>query len=273
VRLVQALLDAGLPWIELTSFVSPRWIPALADNAEVARIFAAPVKGQTSALVPNLRGLEGAIEAGMGACAVFISASETHNLKNINRPIDVALESYIEVIAQARAAGLKVRGYLSMVWGCPWEGNVPVAQVIRLTRALLEAGCYEVSLGDTVGYGTPRQTRDLLLALEGEGVGLSQVAMHMHDTRGMALANCVVGLDLGVRTFDGAVGGLGGCPYAKGASGNLATEDLVYMLDGMGVHTGVDLDKLVDAALLAEALVGRPLPGRYFRAIAGSARA
>ncbi len=269
-RLCHALADAGLSKVEVTSFVSPKWIPALADNRELPKHLEARPGTTWTALVPNMRGLEGALEAGLTECAIFLSASETHNRKNINRSIGEALEEYRKVVDRACAEGLRVRAYLSMVWGCPWEGEVPVARVAELTARLLELGCYQVSLGDTVGYGTPGQTEALLRRLLHEDrLPPESLAMHMHDTRGLGAANCLVGLEMGLSTFDGAVGGLGGCPYAKGASGNLATEDLVYMLHGLGIETGVDLDKLVAAAELAQSLVGHPLPGRYFRAMLG----
>ncbi len=268
-RLCHALADAGLPKVEVTSFVSPKWIPALADNRELPHLLEKRPGTTWTALVPNMRGLEGALEAGLEECAIFLSASETHNKKNINRTIAEALDEYRRVVDAALAEGLRVRAYLSMVWGCPWEGDVPVSRVVALCERLLALGCYQVSLGDTVGYGTPAQTANLLGTLRDSGIPVERLAMHMHDTRGLAVANCLVGLELGITTFDGAVGGLGGCPYAKGASGNLATEDLVYMLHGMGVETGVDLDRLVAAAELAQSLVGHPLPGRYFRAMLG----
>ncbi|MDF1563452.1 MAG: hydroxymethylglutaryl-CoA lyase [Deltaproteobacteria bacterium] len=266
VELILALADAGLEKVEVTSFVSPRWIPPLADAPELcARL---PKREHTtySALVPNQKGLENLLKTDLRECAIFISASETHNRKNINRGIDEAAELFESVVAAALEAGLRVRAYLSMVWGCPWEGDVPVDRVVELTRRLLGMGCYEVSLGDTVGYGTPAQTLHILRHLFEAGIEPGRLAMHMHDTRGAAMANCLAGLEAGITTFDAAVGGLGGCPYARGASGNLATEDLVYLLHGMGVATGIDLEKLIDAAELAQALVGRPLPGRYFQA-------
>jgi len=268
-RLVKALSLAGISKLELTSFVSPRWIPALADAGELsAEVLGDPELAATgfSALVPNLKGLERLLAAGFRECAVLVSASETHNKKNLNASIEDSMRGYEAVIAEALARGLLVRGYLSMVWGCPWEGDVPVERVQELSERLLELGCYQISLGDTVGYGTPGQTVAILERLFGAGLKSEELAMHMHDTRGMALANCVAGLELGVTTFDAAIGGLGGCPYAKGASGNLATEDLVYLLHGLGIQTGVSLEALIDAALLAQSLVGHPLPGRYFQA-------
>jgi hydroxymethylglutaryl-CoA lyase len=271
--LVLALCDAGLPKVEVTSFVSPRWIPALADGDALCASLPPRVGTTYSALVPNLKGLERALAAGLREVAIFLSASEAHNQRNINRSIDASVAAYEAVVERALAEGLAVRAYLSMVWGCPWEGDVPVDRVVELTRRLLDMGCYQVSLGDTVGYGTPGQTLQILDRLGAAGVAFEHLAMHMHDTRGVALANCLAGLEAGITTFDAAVGGLGGCPYARGASGNLATEDLVYLLHGMGIETGVDLERLVDAAELAERLVGHPLPGRYVQARLAERRA
>ena len=272
VRLIEGLADAGLSKVEITSFVSPRWIPSLADNRELAAALPKRPGTTWTALVPNLKGLEGALAAGLEEVAIFLSASEAHNKKNINRTIDDALEIYAATVRAARDAGLAVRGYLSMVWGCPWEGDISVDRVVELAGRLLDMGCYQVSLGDTVGYGTPGQTWHILDALDAGGVPLARLAMHMHDTRGTALANVLAGLERGITTFDAAVGGLGGCPYAKGASGNLATEDLVYLLQGLGIETGVDLEKLVTVAQMAQELVGHRLPGRYFQARMGERR-
>lgn len=268
-RLISALADAGLRRIEVTSFVSPKWIPPLADSREVAAALQ-PREGVVySALVPNARGLEGAVAAGLREIAVFLSASETHNRKNINKTIDETFEAFAEVIGPALDAGMKVRGYVSVVWGCPYEGDVPAERSRDIARRLLDMGCYQISLGDTVGVGTPKQTERILDVVR-ESVPLDALALHMHDTRGTALANALVGLMKGITTIDASVGGLGGCPYAPGASGNLATEDLVYMLDGMGIRHGVDLERLVAAAELAQDLVGRELPGRTYRAIRGA---
>jgi hydroxymethylglutaryl-CoA lyase len=264
-RLIEALARAGLARIEVTSFVSPRWIPQLADADELGSVLK-PIPGVTfSALCPNARGLERAIAAGLPEVAVFLSASETHNRRNINKSIAQTLDVFRGFVPGAVERGVRVRGYVSTAWGCPYEGDVDPRRALELTRTLLELGCYQVSLGDTIGVGTPLQTKRILQRFLGE-LPAEKLAMHMHDTRGQALANVLVGLELGVRTFDAAIGGLGGCPYAPGASGNLATEDLVYMLDGMGVATGVDLARLWEAGRLAEALVQRPLPGRVHRA-------
>jgi len=278
--LIGALADAGLKRIEATSFVSPRWIPALADSAELVERLPARPRVTYVALVPNGKGLERLLAARSRAAspaaldvAVFLSASETHNKKNVNKSVDETFRAFDEVVGPALAAGLRVRGYVSTVWGCPYEGAVDPRKAASIAERLLGLGCYQVSLGDTIGVGTPNQTREILgLLLHRARPG--SIAMHMHDTRGTALANVLVGLEAGVTTFDASVGGLGGCPYAPGASGNLATEDLVYMLRGMGYETGVDLDKLVTAGELAQGLVGRRLPGRTLQAeLAGRQRA
>jgi hydroxymethylglutaryl-CoA lyase len=266
-RLFEALRQSGLKRIELTSFVSPKWIPQLADADALAReVMPLDDPGlMVSALVPNAKGLERALPLGFGEIAVFLSASETHNKKNTNKSVDKSLEVFAEIVPPALAAGLRVRAYVSTVWGCPYEGDVPIARSIEITRNLLELGCYQVSLGDTIGVGTPLETKRLVSAFLSEFEGPS-LALHFHDTRGTALANALIGLELGVRDFDASVAGLGGCPYAPGAAGNLATEDLVYMLQGMGIPTGVDLDALIEAGRVAEAVVGRRLPGKVHQA-------
>ena len=272
-RLLRLLADAGLPRIEATSFVSPRWSPALADAEEVVANL--PVRPGTGyvVLVPNAKGLDrlahalhGATRSGPAAdAAVFVSASETHNWKNVNRSIDETFAAFDEVIPLALSRGLRVRGYVSTAWGCPYEGAVAPERVVSIAERLLAMGCYQVSLGDTIGVGTPNQTRELLDGLLARARP-EQLALHMHDTRGTALANVLVGLEAGLTTFDAAVGGLGGCPYAPGAAGNLATEDLVYMLHGMGYQTGVDWPLLIAAGELAERLVGHRLPGKALQA-------
>jgi hydroxymethylglutaryl-CoA lyase len=264
-ELAKALLAAGVTRLELTSFVSPRWIPQLADAEELIRAMPPPPGVSFSALVPNATGLERALKAGIGEIAVFLSASETHNKKNTNKSIAVSLETFGEVVPPAREAGLRVRAYVSTVWGCPYEGEVPVEKSIEIARTLLELDCYQVSLGDTIGVGTPGQTKRIVSAFLAE-LPAEKLALHLHDTRGTALANSLVGLELGIRDFDASVGGIGGCPYAPGAAGNLATEDLVYMLEGMGVRTGIDLEKLVEAGRVAERIIGRPLPGKVHQA-------
>jgi len=265
VRLIEALVRSGLKRIEITSFVSPKWVPQMADADQVAHMAEAPEGVTFSALVPNGTGLMRAQKAGLGEVAVFLSASQTHNLKNVNKTIEQTLTAFDRVIEPAVAAGDRVRGYVSTVWGCPYEGDVAVADSLRLAKTLLARGCYQVSLGDTIGVGTPLQTRRILDAMLAE-IPPERIALHLHDTRGTALANVLVGLSMGITTFDAAVGGLGGCPYAPGAAGNLATEDLVYCLDGMGIETGVDLEQLWQAGQVAEALVGRKLPGKVHTA-------
>lgn len=264
-RLIEALIAAGLRRIEITSFVSPHWIPQLADADRLADLVAERDNVRLSALCPNARGLARARVADLHEIAVFLSASETHNRRNINKSIEQAVGVFRELIPQALAYGMRVRGYVSTVWGCPYEGEVDPRRTLSLTHTLLELGVYEISLGDTIGVGTPRQTKDILQLLLRE-VPADKLAMHMHDTRGQALANVLVGLELGIRTFDASIAGLGGCPYAPGASGNLATEDLVYMLERMGVRTGVDQQLLFEAGRIAEAIVRRELPGRVHRA-------
>ncbi|HMR06914.1 MAG TPA: hydroxymethylglutaryl-CoA lyase [Polyangiaceae bacterium] len=261
VRLVEALIRAGLSRLELTSFVSPRWVPQLADADELCRAVAPPPDVTLSALCPNAKGFERAKAAGLKEIAVFMSSSETHNRKNTNKSIEQSLTTFEEVVPPAIAAGMRVRAYVSTVWGCPYEGEVDPKVSLDVSQKLLALGCYQVSLGDTIGVGTPLQTRRLLEMFCGE-IPREAIALHFHDTRGTALSNALVGLDLGLRDFDASVGGLGGCPYAPGAAGNLATEDLVYMLHGMGVATGVDLELLIEAGRVAENVVGRRLPGK-----------
>ena len=264
-RLVEALVAAGLTRLEITSFVSPKWVPQLADAEELAATMKPPAGVTYSALVPNARGLDRALACGIGEIAVFLSASETHNKMNVNKTVADTLAVFEEIVPPAREANVAVRGYISAVWGCPYEGPIDPAHVLSIARRLLELGCYQVSLGDTIGVGTPRQTREIVRRFLDE-MPPERFALHMHDTRGTALANVLVALEMGVRDFDASVGGVGGCPYAPGASGNLATEDLVFMLHGMGVETGIDLDKLIAAGNVAEQVIGRPLPGKVHRA-------
>lgn len=269
IAFVDALARTGLTRIEITSFVNPRWIPQLADAAEVARGVVRPPGVEFSALVPNRKGLDAALAAGMREIAVFLSASETHNKKNVNKSIADTLAAFDEVVPVARAAGASVRAYVSTVFGCPYEGEVDPQRTVDLVRALRGMGVYQVSLGDTVGVANPAQVERVLGLVLAEAPA-DELALHLHDTRGTALANCVVGLGLGITTIDASVGGLGGCPYAPGASGNLATEDLVAMLHAMGISTGVDLDALVGVARMAAAWVGHELPSKYLKAHAGA---
>jgi len=264
-RLIEALVNAGVERIEVTSFVSPKWIPQLADAEEVIGLLPTSSHARYSALCPNARGLERAKKTGIKELAVFVSASETHNKRNVNDSVQGTLAKFREVIRPAVDAGLVVRGYISTLWGCPYEGDIDPRAGLRIAHELVEAGCYQVSLGDTIGVGTPKQTQDILKMFLAD-FPREQLALHLHDTRGTALANVLVGLDLGIRTFDASVGGLGGCPYAPGAAGNLATEDLVYMLHRMGVQTGIDLDKLWEAGKVAAAVVGHELSGKVHRA-------
>jgi hydroxymethylglutaryl-CoA lyase len=264
-ELIEALVRAGLRHIEVTSFVSPRWVPQLADAVELVQSLAPAPGVSFSALCPNATGLERAKLAGLKEVAIFLSASESHNQRNTNKSIQRSLEVFEELIPAARDAGLRVRAYISTVWGCPYEGEVDPQRALEIARDLVRWGVYQVSLGDTIGVGTPLQTQricQLFLAEFAE----EQLALHFHDTRGTALSNVLVGLDAGIRTFDAAVAGLGGCPYAPGASGNLATEDLVYLLHGMGLETGVDLPALIQAGEVAERVVGRKLPGKVHQA-------
>jgi hydroxymethylglutaryl-CoA lyase len=269
IMFIDALTDTGLRAIEITSFVNPRWIPQLADGAEVSRRIRRRPEVVYSALVPNRQGLDAAIGAGMREVAVFMSASETHNKKNVNKTIAATLAAFRDTVPPALAAGLKVRAYVSTVYGCPYEGAVDPARAVELCRELRALGCYQVSLGDTIGVANPRQVRDVLSRVLAE-IPAAEVAVHFHDTRGTALANILVAVEMGITTVDSALGGLGGCPYAPGASGNVATEDVIYMLEGMGVHTGVDLDKLVLASRLASTLVGHEMPSKFYRAYVGA---
>jgi hydroxymethylglutaryl-CoA lyase len=268
-ELIEGLVEAGIRRIEITSFVNPRWVPAMADHMEVASGIKRVPGVDYSALVPNMRGLDGASRAGMKEVAVFMAATQTHNRKNINKTTEEALATYRGVVSEARSRDMRVRGYISCVYGCPYEGRVPIAQVLQVAEAMMEMGVYEVSLGDTIGVGTPRQVEYVLKELRAAGFGLDQLAVHFHDTRGTALANITVALQLGIRTIDSAVGGLGGCPYAPGASGNVSTEDVVYMLHGMGVKTGVDLDKLVSLSARLGGQLSRELPSKYLKAHLG----
>lgn len=269
VKLITALMDAGLKRIEATSFVSPKWIPQVADAAEVMAKVERRPGVVFSALVPNLKGLERAVAAGLHEACVFLSVTEGHSRKNINKSVAEAVKTAIETAAAARKAGLKVRAYLSCVWGCPYEGKVSTEQVVDVAKQLLEIDMYQLALGDTIGVGVPSQTVEILQALF-EHYPKEKLGLHFHDTRGTALANALAGLQQGITSLDSSIAGLGGCPYAPGAAGNLASEDLVYMLHGMGYSTGIDLDELVAAGELAQNLIGRKLPGKYLQAELGS---
>ena len=265
VALIERLAAAGLCDIEATSFVSPKWVPQMADAAEVLASLK-PVAGvRYPVLVPNLQGLERALAAGVKDIAVFTAASDAFNRKNINASVDESLLRIQPVVSEALAKGLTVRGYVSTVLGCPYQGVVPVDEVVRVASALAAMGCSEISLGDTIGVGTPRQAVAMLRACASE-VPMAQLAVHFHDTYGTALANLYACLEAGVRVVDASVGGLGGCPYAKGATGNVATEDVVYLLDGLGMESGVDLDALCDIARWISAELGRAPASRLARA-------
>jgi len=245
VELIERLTECGLQTIEATSFVSPKWVPQLADAAEVFAAIRKKPGVRYPVLVPNLQGYERARAVGAAEIAVFTAASEAFNRKNINATIDESIERFIPVLDRAKTEGVAVRGYVSTVLGCPYQGEVPVADVVRVAKRLHDLGCYEISLGDTIGIGTPAKARAMLAAVAAE-VPMSALAVHFHDTRGQALANILACLELGVAVVDSAVSGVGGCPYARGATGNVASEDVVYMLHGMGIQTGVDLPKLIE---------------------------
>ena len=264
VQLIEALAKAGLKNIEISSFVSPKWIPQLADALEVARQLDLKEVNK-SALVPNLKGYERFKEASLDQVALFMSATEGHSKKNINKSIEEAVNSLDQVCRLAKADGYPVRCYLSVVFECPYEGDVKPEEVVKIVERLVSMGVDEISLGDTIGAATPNQVIDLIEMVR-KYCDLDNLALHFHDTRGTALANVVAGLESGIKIFDASVGGLGGCPYAPGAAGNLATEDLVYLLHGVGCDTGVDLDRLVDAGSFAQDILGKKLPGRYLNA-------
>ncbi|MHB8262588.1 MAG: hydroxymethylglutaryl-CoA lyase [Acidimicrobiales bacterium] len=270
VELIQRLAAAGLHTIEATSFVSPRWVPQLGDAEEVVAMLDMDGSVRYPVLVPNLKGLDRAMDAGVREIAVFASATESFAGNNLNTTVDGALRMFEPVISRARGHGMPVRGYISMCFGDPWEGAVQPEQVMHVARRLIESGCTSLSLGDTIGTGTPGHVLALLDSLGSNGVGVDVLALHFHDTYGQALANVYAALGAGVRQFDSSAGGLGGCPYAKSATGNLATEDLVWMLNGLGVETGVDLGSLVETSLWMAERLHRLSPSRVVNALAGS---
>jgi hydroxymethylglutaryl-CoA lyase len=265
IAFVDRLTAAGHSTIEVSAFVSPKWVPQMADAAAVFAGITRKPGVRYTALVPNLAGLERAVAAGATEIAIFAAASETFSQRNINQSIDASLTTYAAVCASARSAGLKVRGYLSTCFGCPYEGPMPPAQVAAIARRLLDLGVFEVAISDTIGVAHPGQVPVVLDAVTAK-VPLEQIALHFHDTRGTALANVLAGLDYGVSTYDASAGGLGGCPFAPGAAGNLATEDLLYMLDGLGVETGVSIAGVADASRHLESRLDHPLPSRYLQA-------
>jgi len=267
IAFVDRLAAAGLPVIEVTAFVSPKWVPQMADAAEVFAGIAGKPGIRYTALVPNLAGLERAQAAGVREIAIFAASSETFSLKNINQSIDGSLSTYKEVCDRARQAGLRVRAYLSTAFGCPYEGDVPAGRVADLVVRLIDLGVFEVAVSDTIGIAHPGQVPIVLDAILAK-TAAAQVALHFHDTRGTALANVLAALPYDIATFDASAGGLGGCPYAPGAAGNLATDDLVFMLNGLGMETGVSLAKLSDATAFIGARLDHALPSRYAQAMA-----
>lgn len=269
IELVDRLSATGLQTIEATSFVSPKWVPQLADAAEVFAGIAKAPGVAYPVLVPNLQGYERARAAGAVEVAVFTAASEAFNRRNTNAGIDESLQRFAPVLERARADGVRVRGYVSTVLGCPYQGEVPLADVVRVAKALHAMGCYEVSLGDTIGTGTPGKARAMLRAVAAE-VPMAALAVHFHDTWGQALANLLACLEEGVAVVDSAVSGAGGCPYAPGASGNVASEDVVYMLHGLGIDTGVDLARLAETGRWLSALLGRETGSKAGRALAAA---
>jgi len=270
-ELIERLADAGLPAVEATAFVSPKWIPQMADHTEVLERIRRKPGVDYPVLTPNLKGFEAARAAGATEVAIFGAASESFSRKNINCSIAESLERFRPVADAARAAGVRLRGYVSCVLGCPYEGEVAPQKVAEVAGALAEMGCYEVSLGDTIGVGTPGKTQAMLEAVA-RRVPIGRLAGHYHDTYGQALANIYASLERGVATFDASVAGLGGCPYAAGASGNVATEDVVYMLQGLGIDTGIDLERLVDIGQWISGVLGREPSSKAGRAIAAKRR-
>ncbi|MDV7456732.1 hydroxymethylglutaryl-CoA lyase [Acinetobacter baumannii] len=269
IELIQRLSRAGINYLEAGSFVSSKWVPQMAATQEIFSYLKdqSNSKRTYAALVPNLKGLESALKTEVKEIAVFIAASESFSKKNINKSIVEAVATTRDVINEALKHNIKVRGYLSCVLGCPYEGQIDIKTVVQLTKQLIDFGTYEVSLGDTIGVGTPFKTRELIRALK-EEVPVSKIAGHFHDTYGQALANVWVSLEEGIRTFDSSIAGLGGCPYAKGTSGNLATEDLIYMLHNSGYETGVDLQKLIDAGDFINSVLGRETNSKVAKALA-----
>jgi len=266
-ELIERLADAGLSSVEATAFVSPKWVPQMADHTEVLERIRRKPGVSYPVLTPNLKGFEAARAAGATEVAIFGAASETFSRKNINCSIAESLERFRPVADAARTSNIEVRGYVSCVLGCPYEGEVAPQRVAEVAAALYEMGCYEVSLGDTIGTGTPGKAKAMIEACA-RRVPLEKLAGHYHDTYGQALANIYASLEAGVRTFDASVAGLGGCPYAAGASGNVATEDVIYMLDGLGIRTGVDLDRLIDIGQWICRLLGREPASKVNRAVA-----
>ena len=270
VEFIERLVASGLATIEATSFVSPRWVPQLADASELYPLLPRRAGLRLPVLVPNESGLRRAIAAGVQDIAVFGSATESFAQRNLNRSIDESLRMFAPVVAAAKAEGMWVRCYVSMCFGDPWEGPVDIRQVVRVCETMMEMGCDELSVGDTIGVATPGHVHDLIGALASAGIEAPRIAVHFHDTYGQALSNTLAALQAGVTTVDASAGGLGGCPYAESATGNLATEDLVWMLHGLGVETGVDLAALVETSLWMAERLGRPSPSRVVQALTGA---
>ena len=266
IELIERLAAAGLKSVEATSFVSPKWVPQMGDNSAVLKGIKRQAGVTYPVLTPNLQGFDAAVEAGAQEVAIFAAASEAFSQKNINCSIAESIKRFEPVVAAAEAMEIRVRGYVSCVVGCPYEGKVLPKKVAEVTKALRDLGCYEVSLGDTIGVGTPGSVRRMLDVV-GKAVPIKQLAGHFHDTYGMALANIYAALQFGINTFDSSVAGLGGCPYAKGASGNVASEDVVYLLNGLGIETGIDLDALVDAGVFISKELGREPVSKVARAV------
>lgn len=265
IAFIDALVDAGVSRIETTSFVSPKWVPQMADAAEVYQSIKKKTGVKYIVLVPNEKGMQSALASKVNAIAVFTAASETFNKKNINMSIEESLQAIHALVERAKEQKIWVRGYISTCFGCPYEGKIKPSAVVEVARRLLDEGVDELSIGDTIGVATPTQVEEVVGLLLKE-CQAEKIALHFHDTRGTALANVLTGLELGIFKFDSSAGGLGGCPYAPGASGNLATEDLLYMLHGMGIETGIDLEKLIHASRKIGAVLGRALPSRYLQA-------
>jgi hydroxymethylglutaryl-CoA lyase len=267
---IARLITAGLPMVEITSFVHPRWVPQLADAEQLVELIDLDGPTPLPVLVPNERGLDRALEAGVAHIAIFGSATESFAQRNLNRGLDEQFAMFAPTVAKATAAGLDVRAYVSMAFGDPWEGDVPVDQVVRVGQRLFDLGASQLSIGDTIGVATPGHVSRLLDAFTASGVALERLAVHFHDTYGQALSNALTAMRYGVTTIDASAGGLGGCPYAESATGNLATEDLVWQLHGMGVETGVDLTALVETSVWMAERLGRPSPSRVVQALAGT---
>jgi hydroxymethylglutaryl-CoA lyase len=273
-QFIRRLVAAGLDMVETTSFVPPTWVPQLADSAALLGLLGEVGRGRNRpVLVPNERGLDAALAQGVQAIAIFGSATETFARKNLNRGLEESIAMFSPVAQRARKEGLWIRAYVSMCFGDPWEGDVPIDQVVDVASRMMDLGCDQLSLGDTIGTGTTGHVHRLLDALDTKGIGVESIAVHFHDTYGQALANTLAALAHGVSVVDASTGGLGGCPYAKSATGNLATEDLVWALDGLGIQTGVKLEALVETSSWMAGHLGRPSPSRVVRALAGSSAA